>query len=457
MLNAEVNVEVNENSQTSHLLQHSAFGIQHFFVVAIAVTGAAATTTLLSVGGLPAHIAGRFTELSLCRQAADGSFSVFYRRSHTVFLVAPKVDEPREIIQIGAEPGRILRPYAFDLAADSSFVVADAPGGRGRVQFFTSSGSRLGGFALPGREASLVTFDGLVISGLGSLVYNGRSIFVSRPESGSLVTELGVDGVSARTFGELRATGHEQERDLHLALNSGLIVINPEGGFYFVFVAGVPTFRRYHASGALMFERHIEGTELDDYMRNRPTTWPRRKTADGEIPVVRPAVRAAAADPSGALWVSGCPLHLRVRPHGRQTTRRAVPGRRHHGPERPVVHATGRLLATPGCFLFNTNRCWPSLPWQRSSLCGQPSRSEPDAVASSASRRLGRTARAGPQAGRHCGVSPLARLRSGRRRVPGRLDVERPRHGLGFRCARPHGEHARSASPLPPFANRSSR
>ena len=86
-------------------------------------------------------------------------------------------------------------------------MVADAPGGRGRVQFFTSSGSRLGGFALPGREASLVTFDGLVISGLGSLVYNGRSIFVSRPESGSLVTELGVDGVSARTFGELRATG----------------------------------------------------------------------------------------------------------------------------------------------------------------------------------------------------------------------------------------------------------
>jgi hypothetical protein len=336
-------------------LQHSALSIQHFFVVAIAVTGVAAPqTTLRPVGGLPAHIAGRFTELSLCRQAADGSFSVFDRRSHTVFSVAPKADAPREVIQIGAEPGRILRPYAFDLAADGSFVVADAPGGRGRVQFFTASGSRLGGFALPGREASLVTFDGLVISGLGSLVYNGRSIFVSRPESGTLVTELGVDGVSARTFGELRATGHEPERDLHLALNSGLIVINPEGGFYFVFVAGVPMFRRYDASGTLMFERHIEGTELDDYMRNRPTTWPKRKTADGELPLVRPAVRAAAADASGALWVSLDVPYTYV--YDRKGDKQRIVQFRAAGLTAPTSLSftpTGRLLATPGCYLFD--------------------------------------------------------------------------------------------------------
>jgi hypothetical protein len=326
-------------------------------IVAAALTGDAAaiqTETLKSIGGLPAHIAGRFTEQSLCRQSADGSFSVFDRRSHTVFSVAPKAEAPREIIQIGAEPGRILRPYAFDLAADGSFVVADAPGGRGRVQFFTSSGSRLGGFALPGREASLVTFDGLVVSGLGSLVYNGRSIFVSRPESGSLVTELGVDGVSARTFGELRATGHEPERDLHLALNSGLIVINPEGGFYFVFVAGVPMFRGYDASGTLMFERHIEGTELDDYMRNRPTTWPKRKTADGELPLVRPVVRAAAADASGSLWVSLDVPYTYV--YDRKGDKQRIVQFRAAGLTAPTSLSftpTGRLLATPGCYLFD--------------------------------------------------------------------------------------------------------
>ena len=324
-------------------------------VLAIAVTNAAATTTTLqSVGGLPAHIAGRFAELTLCRQRADGAFIVFDRRSHTVFSIAPGADEPREIVQIGAEPGRILRPYAFDLAADGSFVVADAPGGRGRVQFFVASGSRLGGFALPGREVPLVTFDGLVLSGLGSLVYNGRSIFVSRPESGSLVTELGVDAVSARTFGELRGTGHEQERDLHLALNSGLVVINPEGGFYFVFVAGIPTFRKYDAAGVLIFERHSEGTELDEYMRDRPTTWPRRKTADGEMPAVRPIVRAAAADADGNLWVSLDVPYTYV--YDRTGEKQRVVQFRAAGPMAPTnlsFTQTGRLLATPGCFLFD--------------------------------------------------------------------------------------------------------
>jgi hypothetical protein len=335
--------------------QHSTFIIQHGMVVAIAIMSAAAsTTTFQSIGGLPAHIAGRFAELTLCRQRADGTFIVFDRRSHTVFSIAPGADEPREIVQIGAEPGRILRPYAFDLAADGSFVVADAPGGRGRVQFFVASGSRLGGFALPGREVPLVTFDGLVLSGLGSLVYNGRSIFVSRPESGSLVTELGVDAVSARTFGELRTTGHEQERDLHLALNSGLVVINPEGGFYFVFVAGVPTFRKYDAAGVLMFERHIEGTELDEYMRNRPTTWPRRKTADGEMPAVRPIVRAAAADANGNLWVSLDVPYTYL--YDRTGEKQRVVQFRAAGLMAPTnlsFTQTGRLLATPGCFLFD--------------------------------------------------------------------------------------------------------
>jgi hypothetical protein len=352
-----LNAEVKASLSIRHSLQHSAFSIQHC-LLAVALIGSAAAsqsaTTLQSVGGLPAHVAGRFPELTLCRQAADGAFFVFDRRSHTVFRVAPGVDEPKEIVQIGAEPGRILRPYAFDLAADGSFVVADAPQGRGRVQFFIASGSRLGGFALPGREIPLITFDGLVLSGLGSLVYNGRSIFASRPESGTLVTELGVDGVSARAFGELRATGHERERDLHLALNSGLVVINPEGGFYFVFVAGVPMFHKYDASGTLLFERHIEGPELDDYMRNRPTAWPRRKTADGEIPVVRPVVRAAAADASGNLWVSLDVPYTYV--YDRRGDRQHVVQFRAAGTMAPSglsFTKTGRLLATPGCYLFD--------------------------------------------------------------------------------------------------------
>jgi hypothetical protein len=162
--------------------------------------------------------------------------------------------------------------------------------------------------------------------------------------------------VSARSFGDLRATGHEQDRDLHLALNSGLVVINPEGGFYFVFVAGIPVFRKYDASGTLIFERHIEGTELDDYMRDRPTTWPRRKTSEGELPIVRPIVRAAAADARGNLWISlSVPytyVYDRVGDKQRVVQFRAAGL---IGPTSLSLTRAGRIIATPGCFMFDAH------------------------------------------------------------------------------------------------------
>jgi hypothetical protein len=320
---------------------------------------AIAIETLRSVGGLPAHVAGRFNELTVCRQLADGTFLVFDRRSQTVFSVAPSADAATPIVTIGAEPGRIIQPYAFDVAGNGVFVVADAPENRTRVQSFLPSGSRLTGFSLQGRGLPLL-IDGVAITGVASLVLSNRSIFVSWPETGSLVTEHGLDGISSRTFGELRPTGHEQDRALHHALNSGLVVINPEGGFYYVFVAGVPTFRKYEASGTMVFERHIEGVELDEYMRTRPTAWPRRKTGDGELPVVRPVVRAAAADASGNLWLSLDTAHTYV--YDRRGDKQRVVQFRAAGlvaPTNMSFTSAGRLLVTPGCFLFDAGSASP--------------------------------------------------------------------------------------------------
>jgi hypothetical protein len=308
--------------------------------------------TLRSVAGLPAHVAGRFTDITACRQMSDGTFLVFDRRSQTVFSLPPGGDVPVEVVTIGAEQGRIIQPYAFDVAPNGTFVVADAPGNRSRVQHFLPSGSRLGGFSMPGRGFPLV-IDGVAITGLASMVLTNQSIFVSQPERNALITEHGLDGVSGRSFGDLRPTGFEQDPPLHHALNSGLVVINPEGGFYYVFVAGVPAFRKYSYDGALLFERHIEGAELDDYMQNRPTSWPRRKTGDGEYPVVRPAVRAAAADTRGNLWISLDVPYTYV--YDRRGDKQRIVQLRATGIMRPTnmsFATTGRLVVTPGCFLF---------------------------------------------------------------------------------------------------------
>jgi hypothetical protein len=327
--------------------------LRSLVLAALVLVSALPIETLRSVSALPAHLAGAAGEMTACEQAPDGRYFIFDRGSHTVFAVPSTRDSIRPIIQIGAEPGRVLRPTAFDLADDETFVVADAPGNRGRVQVFHVSGASLGGFTLPERESPLIVLQGLVMSGIGSLEYTGRSVLMSRPENGALVTEYGLDGRTVRTFGNLRATGHEQDRQLHLALNTGAIVVNPAGGFYFVFLAGRPMFRKYDAAGVMEFERHIEGLEIDPYVRSIPTTW-RNQSPDGsEVPVVYPAVRTAAADAKGNLWISLTVPFTYV--YDRDGDKRRTIQFRATGVMSPTslnFTRTGQILIAPGCYAF---------------------------------------------------------------------------------------------------------
>ena len=53
-----------------------------------------------------------------------------------------------------------------------------------------------------------------------------------------------------------------------------------------------------------MFERRIQGREIDALVAGLPTTWPRRQTSEGELPLVTPTIRTAAVDPDGHLWIA---------------------------------------------------------------------------------------------------------------------------------------------------------
>src|SRR6266508_246323 len=259
---------------------------------------------LRSIGAVPAHLAGRFRDPKAFQQSASGQYFVFDRRAHAVYGIDQRMERTWEIVQIGAEAGRIIDPTAFAVAADGSFVVADAPNGRERIQIFSPGGSRLGGFLLPGRVQTRVVLDNSVLNGIGSLQYSGTSILISQPDTGALFTEYELNGGANRTIGSLRATGHEADRELHLSLNSGIPLVDPTGGFYFVFQAGEPMFRKYDRAGQLVFERHVQGREIDALLASLPTTWPKRRSRDGEIPLVTPTVRTAAVDRGGRLWIS---------------------------------------------------------------------------------------------------------------------------------------------------------
>jgi hypothetical protein len=308
---------------------------------------------LRSIGGLPAHLAGGFDDISACHLTREGNFVVFDRRAQAVFAAEPGASKPRKIVQIGAEPGRVLRPMAFGSSPDGTFVIADSPAGLARIQFFVYSGSGLGGFTLPGPETPVITLGNTVVSGIASLEYTSPTVLMSLPQNGHLVTEYGSDGRLLRTFGELRRTGQEHDPDVHAALNVGLPLAAPGGGFYYVFVSGVPLFRKYDAAGALVFERHIQGVEVDAFLRTLPTTWAR---AGGRLPVVPVSVRAAAVDPDGRLWVSLAEPFTYV--FDRQGDKIRVVQFRAAG-----LLAAGsfffthdrRVLVTPGCYAFSAD------------------------------------------------------------------------------------------------------
>jgi hypothetical protein len=310
-----------------------------------------------SQGAIPAHLAGRFRDPRGFQQSASGQYFVFDQRSHAVFGIDEAQTGSWEIVQIGAEPGRILDPIAFSVAADGTFVVADAPRGGERVQVFSPVGFYIGGFTLPGRVKPRISIDNFVLNGISTLHYTGRSVLLSQPDNGGLVTEYQLREGTNRTFGNLRATGHENDRELHLALNSGLPLVDPTGGFFFVFQAGVPLLHKYDEAGRFVFERHIEGVEIDGFLKTLPTTWPRRQTDDGEIPLVRPTVRAAAVDSSGNLWVSlAVPYTYVYGPDGDKIRTIQFRGAGTVSPHSLAFGTKGQLLVTPGLYEFATEQ-----------------------------------------------------------------------------------------------------
>ena len=325
-------------------------------LVTMGLTAAAVVRkeTLKSTGGVPAHVAGLFELPFNFQQLASGEYYVFDRRAHAVYRLDKTLHSAEKIVEIGPEQGRLFGPTAFDSEPEGSFVVADAPAGRERIQIFNRQGQRVGGFELPNRWAPRLTLGPLVLNGVASLQYTGRSIIVSYPDIGALVTEYGLAGTPVRTFGHLRPTGHEGDRDIHIALNAGLPLVNPKGGFYYVFLAGTPVFRKYDRFGQLVFERHIEGVEIDPIVLNLPSSWPRRNfERRGEYPLVLPTIRTAAVDPAGNLWIAFVTPAIYVY-DGNGDKIRTIELRAAGLVSPSSLHfpTRERLLVTPGCYEF---------------------------------------------------------------------------------------------------------
>ena len=312
---------------------------------------------LRPVTALPPHITGLFEEPIAFEQVASGYYFVFDRRAHAIYTIDPQRTQARKVVDIGQEEGRIIQPTGFATTSQGSFVVADVPRGQERLQVFGPGVMRTGGFFLAGRSMPQVILGNYAVTGISSLQFNGQSIFISEPERGSLITEYSVFGVAQRTIGRLRETGFEQDRDLNLAMNAGLPLVDPTGGFFYVFLTGTPVFRKYDAGGKLLFERHIEGREIDDVVAAQPTKWPTRKIEDREVPYVQPIIRTAAVDAQGQLWISFVvPFTYVYDAAGDKARTVQFSGAGILSPTSLFFTRAGHILVTPGCYEYDPAR-----------------------------------------------------------------------------------------------------
>jgi hypothetical protein len=93
---------------------------------------------------------------------------------------------------------------------------------------------------------------------------------------------------------------------------------------------------------------------VDPVVANLPTRWPKRRTDEGDLPLVLPTVRAAAVDRSGRLWISFVIPYTYV--YDRDGDKVRTVQFRAAGTVSPnslFFANNGRLLVTPGLYEFD--------------------------------------------------------------------------------------------------------
>ena len=307
---------------------------------------------LASVSAIPAHLTTQFVEPISIVSPRAGRYLVLDRRAHTVFALSTAGDV-RALMPVGWAPGQLLQPQAMSLGTNGILAVLDSPRGAPRIQYFGTDGMHVGGFFLPLPGAERLAADDFTVRGLAAQAFADRTFVVNDPTWGTLMTEFDTAGAIVRRMGDLRPTAGGADPAAHFVNNAGLPLFAPNGDLYFVFQTGVPAFRKYSKAGVLLFERHIEGPELDARILALPNTWPLR--APDRRPVASALVRTAAVDRLGQLWVSLYEPYTYVySPAGDKLRVVQFRGASTLSPSSLFFTATGRAVVTPGGYEFDT-------------------------------------------------------------------------------------------------------
>ena len=340
--------------QNSRLVLNSVFLLLNVLALVRPIRAAAVVEVLRPIGALPLRLIGDIQSARAFVETSTGEAIVFDARAQAVYALDAARTRSRRIIDVGVEAGHIIHPSGFALGPNDLLAIADAPGSYSRLQNFDADGRLIGWFYMAGQPGPRLALGGLALQGPGPIASTGRTFLFNAPATGSLISEFDARGDAVRGIGTLRPTGQESDPALHVALNSGLPLVDPTGGYYIVFETGVPMFRKYDAQGALRFERHIEGVEIDAALAVMPTRWPARPQ-DGSRPFAPSLVQTAAVDPQGRLWISLTAGYTYVYDQRGDKSRTVQFQASSLVSPVSLFFARGRrVLVTPGCYEFST-------------------------------------------------------------------------------------------------------
>lgn len=154
---------------------------------------------------------------------------------------------------IGSGPSDLLRPSDVGIDGEGSYYVRDY--GNGRIQIFTSSGRPKARFAVD-------DFFGFAVGPSGT-------VYLGRPQGGSLVTAYRASGEVARRFGSLKKAAELYPRGYRgrgaeddLLLNRVRLSTDREGNVLAAF-AFAPVVQKYDANGRLLWETRLSGAAVE--------------------------------------------------------------------------------------------------------------------------------------------------------------------------------------------------
>jgi peroxiredoxin len=189
--------------------------------------------------------------------AYSGKYFVSDLKSNRVLVLNEHQQVEREIGGIGSGPGRLLHPNNIGVSNDGELYVYDAY--NDRIEGFAADGSYKS-------EFQTTRFKGFGVTPKGE-------IYLGQPEKGSLITVYTGSGKRLRSFGQLKKFSEiygpkfSYKDDLYrLGINRINLAIDKDGNTYVSFMLA-PLIQKYNPEGQLLFERRLEGPEIDHLTR----------------------------------------------------------------------------------------------------------------------------------------------------------------------------------------------